>query len=1054
MNGFQDAFISYGRADSKAFALKLYQHLSDRSLNIWFDFENIPLGVNFQNQIDDGIEKADNFLFIIAPHSINSLYCRKEIELALKYHKRIIPLLHVEQISRETWQQRHPQGTDADWDAYQAKGLHSSFPNMHPEIGKINWVYFREGIDDFEQSLSGLLELFARHQDYVRQHTYILATALAWEKHQKRSRYLLVGEECASAEAWLRVRFKNEQPPCTPTDLHCEFITESIKNANNLMTQVFLSYAHEDAAVMRQIRNSLWREGFTVWTNTTDLQTGAAFEEAIKHGIEQADNLVYLLSPNSLKSAYCQQELNYALALNKRIIPVLVSPLEPEPISPTLRSLHYIDLTDNVREEDYHLDESQLIKTLHQEAVYYHDHKIFLAKALKWQRQSRNPSILLRDYNLRRAEAWLQVAQQRNQHQPTQWHEELIAASLRQPPEVSQDVFLCYARADSDFVRKLNEALQMQGKTTWFDQESLATQGDLSQDKAQEGDSTDLQQEIYQGIERANTVVAVLSPSFINDAEVAKKLAYAQKLNKRMVAILHGEIVTAELPSALENAQWIDFRRHDGEFLPNFGELIRSLDSDPDYVQSHTRLLVKAREWEQQERDDGFLLRGKDLAASEQWLQESADKKPKPTALQLDYLKASQELPHRKIKRRSVFLTSAIVTVLVVVARFFGVMESAELRVYDQLMRLRPSEPQDERFLIVEVDAASSEALRRDMIRGDYEPGIGTIPDKALAEVLATLSAHQPQLIGLDFYRDFEAQPELAERFRQTQNLIALCKGSYNNEQGNIPPREVPMERVGFNDISEDGEHFVRRHLLLQEPDPKFCNTPEAFSFVLARQYLEARGISYTSPVDDEDNVVGDMKFGETAIPQLRGNGSPYPDIGGGYQTLLNYRVHKGDPNNLAPTVSLEDVLNGNVSARDIQDRIVMIGYTDMTDTHADLWNTPYGDMPGVILQTQMASQIISAVLDERPLIGWLPLWGESLWILGWSTVGGLVIWWCSRSLGRSAIGAIVTLVALSGACYIILVSQGGWVPLVPPAIAVVVIGSGIGYLTYRRRQT
>ncbi len=99
MNDFQGAFISYGRADSKGFATKLYNRLREQKLEVWFDQNDIPLGVDFQKQIDDGIEKSDNFLFIIAPHSINSPYCGKEIELALKRSKRIIPLLHVEQIT-------------------------------------------------------------------------------------------------------------------------------------------------------------------------------------------------------------------------------------------------------------------------------------------------------------------------------------------------------------------------------------------------------------------------------------------------------------------------------------------------------------------------------------------------------------------------------------------------------------------------------------------------------------------------------------------------------------------------------------------------------------------------------------------------------------------------------------------------------------------------------------------------------------------------------------------------------------------------------------------
>ncbi|NEP61830.1 MAG: toll/interleukin-1 receptor domain-containing protein, partial [Symploca sp. SIO2G7] len=162
-----DAFISYGRADSKAFAIKLQTCLAEQGFHVWFDFNDIPLGVDFQNQIDDGIEKAHHFLFVIAPHSINSPYCRKEIELAIKCHKRIIPLLHVEQISKETWQQRNPHGTAQDWEVYQAKGKHSSFPNMHPTIGKINWVYFREGIDDFDKSLADLIKLLGSHTNYV-----------------------------------------------------------------------------------------------------------------------------------------------------------------------------------------------------------------------------------------------------------------------------------------------------------------------------------------------------------------------------------------------------------------------------------------------------------------------------------------------------------------------------------------------------------------------------------------------------------------------------------------------------------------------------------------------------------------------------------------------------------------------------------------------------------------------------------------------------------------------------------------------------------------------
>ncbi|HEY9651943.1 MAG TPA: TIR domain-containing protein, partial [Coleofasciculaceae cyanobacterium] len=632
MNSFQNAFISYGRADSKAFALKLYQNLSDRGLKVWFDFEDIPLGVDFQNQIDDGIEKADNFLFIIAPHSINSPYCGKEIELALKRHKRIIPLLHVEQISRETWQQRYPQGTDADWEAYKAKGLHSSFPNMHPEIGKINWVYFREGIDDFDKSLAGLLELLERHKTYVHQHTYFLAKALEWERNQQQSRYLLVGEECQQARDWLKVRFKDEHPPCTPTDLHCEYITESIKNAQNLMTQVFLAYAHEDKPVMEQIRNSLRREGFTVWTNTTDIQTGEAFEKAIGRGIEQADNIVYLLSPDALNSEYCQQEFNYALSLNKRIIPVLVRETELQQIPTVIKSLQYIDITDNVQSEDYRLDENQLIKILHQDEAYYRQHKVLLVKALNWQRQSNNPSILLRGYNLCQAEAWLKTARHRQQHLPLSIQEEFITTSLQQPPANSLDVFISYSRADSDLAHKLNDALQMQGKTTWFDQESIP-------------DDVDAQQEIYQGIQLCDNILYILSPRFANCPDCQSEVDYAASLNKRFVTVLHRAVDATELHPELGKVQWIDFNQNEIDFATVFSQLVRTLDTDREHVSNHTKWLQQALEWEDKGKNNDLLLRGSEFAVAQAWLQTALEqnKQPAPTALQLTFIEDSHK---------------------------------------------------------------------------------------------------------------------------------------------------------------------------------------------------------------------------------------------------------------------------------------------------------------------------------------------------------------------------------------------------------------------------
>jgi WD40 repeat protein len=602
---FFDAFISYGRAESKEFAEKLHQRLTEQGFTVWFDQRDIPYSVDYQLQIDDGIEKAHNFLFIIAPHSVKSPYCRKEIELAVKRHKRIIPLLHVK--ATEFKEQ------------------------THPIIRKLNWLQFEEGINDFDKSFADLIKVIQNHEDYVKQHTQFLAKALEWERNQKQTSYLLIGEEKQQAQDWLKRRFKDEQPPCVPSDLHCEYITESIKNANNLMTQVFISYADEDRATMEKIRNSLRRESITVWTDKTDIQTGEASEEAIKRGIEQADNVVYLLSPDSVKSDLARQELEYALSLNKRIIPVLVREISSESIPSALRDLHKVDLTDNVKEEDYHLDESQLLRILRQDEAYYNEHKVLLTKALKWKQQHENPSILLRGYNLRSAETWLKVANKRTLHLPTPLIEEFITESFRQPPAESLDVFISYSRADADFARKLNDELQLQGKTTWFDQESIASGADFAQ-------------EICQGIQACDNFLFILSPRSVNSPYCAEEVEYAAQLNKRFVTVLHREVNSDELHPELAKVQWIDFNQNPGDFLTNFRQLVRTLDTDREHLHNHTKWSQRAIEWKEKDKSADLLLRGSEFAIAQNWLQEAEQQKKQPAAtpLQKAFIEASK----------------------------------------------------------------------------------------------------------------------------------------------------------------------------------------------------------------------------------------------------------------------------------------------------------------------------------------------------------------------------------------------------------------------------
>lgn len=1093
MPPFHDIFISYGRADSKAFAIKLRDRLQATGLEVWLDLNDIPIGVDYQRRIDDSIDATHNFLFIIAPHAVNSPYCALELSQALKYNKRIIPILHVTEISRDTWQQRYPQGTEADWQEYQAQGKHSSLPNMHPMIRKINWALFEDGVNDFDSAFDNLLELLQRHQDYVHQHTLILNQALRWQQHHCQSQYLLTGNDRHQAEAWLQTDMSSQQVLYTPSDLHCEFISESTKNANNQMTEVFLVHTQEQRHLADQIRRYLMRAGITVWNPKTDLSSNISPQERLQQAVEKTDNLVVLLSETFYQSAACQQQLDYGVQLHKRVIPLQL-PDQPQSLSESAGSegrvrglekaykkmlqsnperqmptnspnITPIPLLDTEPSVAFDEAMTELHRYLRLEAVYHQQHKWLLVRALKWEQQQQNPSLLLRGGTLQYYASWLKVAQQRQTYFPIERQQAFINQSLSQPTDATYDVFVSYAAGDIDFARKLNDTLQIQGKSTWFEQELLVSENEYAQ-------------ELHRAIEAAENFISIVPTSGLTKAMI-EELSYAQQLNKRLLAVFHGLTPPTTVPLEIKTSLQVDFSQQDGDFLANFGQLYRLIESHPQLVRQHTKLLVKAMEWQQGSQDDGFLLRGQSLREAEQWLQEATDQNPAPTDLQRAYIQASRELPLRRVKLRTVGMISVGVTLLTSLLRFFSIMGHFELMAYDHLLRQRPSEPPDNRFLIVQVDSASGSWLRDQMIDNVYQPGIGTIPDAALNQALENLEAQGPRLIGLDFYRDFPTRSDpLAQQFAQTNNLIGLCKSSTADAAGVPPAAEIPWHRVGFNDFLADSQFRLRRHWLLKRPDPDTCNTPESFNLILVQRYLASEGIK-TDVLNGQQQVYGQpwLHLTDTVqIPLLWGNRKgPYyhvdNDVLRGNQTLLNFRQvmvtgdsnpskpgatarrwSRGDVNAIAPRVSLQQVLTGQVSPELIHDKIVLIGYTDLTDRNVDEWDTPFGEIPGVVLHAQMASQLISAVLNHRPLIQWLPFWGEILWIWGCALGGGLIVWLAYRPL-TLGVGGLGGLIVIYGLCYGSMVWLVVWLPLAAAGLAFILTTLGVESLNYRLRH-
>ena len=395
-----------------------------------------------------------------------------------------------------------------------------------------------------------------------------------------------------------------------------------------------------------------------------------------------------------------------------------------------------------------------------------------------------------------------------------------------------------------------------------------------------------------------------------------------------------------------------------------------------------------------------------------------------------------------------VLLASLAVTGLVMGGRAFGLLQSWELQAFDQLVKLRPNERQDSRLLVVTITEA-------DFQLPEQKSRKGSLSDLALARLLEKLESYQPRAIGLDIYRDFPVdpnQPELATRLKNSEaqsasfasRIFAICKVSEQNidEPGIAPPPEIPIQRQGFSDFVKDPDGVIRRHLIAMKPNAKSpCVTPQALSAQLAFRYLKAEGI------EAKYNNKNQLQVGKVIFKRLQVPMGGYQKVNdSGYQILLNYRpVHYRHP--VADTVTLNDILTDKVPPDAMKNRIVLIGVTAQSD--GDYFPTPYSagqeiyqEMPGVIVHAQMVSQILSAVLDERPLLWVWSQWGEMLWVWGWSLLGGVLAWRIRNflRLGLAGGAAFGVLYGLSFG----LICQGGWVPLVPSVLALVVTGGSV----------
>jgi uncharacterized protein YjbI with pentapeptide repeats len=84
---FYSCFISYSSKDA-AFASRLHAELEKNGVRCWYAPEDIKIGEEFRQTIDDAIREYDKLLLVLSEHSVRSSWVQDEVEACLELERR------------------------------------------------------------------------------------------------------------------------------------------------------------------------------------------------------------------------------------------------------------------------------------------------------------------------------------------------------------------------------------------------------------------------------------------------------------------------------------------------------------------------------------------------------------------------------------------------------------------------------------------------------------------------------------------------------------------------------------------------------------------------------------------------------------------------------------------------------------------------------------------------------------------------------------------------------------------------------------------------------
>lgn len=177
------------------------------------------------------------------------------------------------------------------------------------------------------------------------------------------------------------------------------------------MTDVFISYSRKDKEFVQSLNTTLDKINRKTWVDWDNIPLSADWWREIQEGIEASETFIFIITPSSVESEVCQKEINYAVKLNKRLVPVIRA--DSIDIHPTLSKLNWLYFREEDNFEEAFLS---LIRTLDTDLNHVRTHTRLLRRAIEWNNKGMNNDLLLRGRDFEDAKEWLDNSLKQNKN--------------------------------------------------------------------------------------------------------------------------------------------------------------------------------------------------------------------------------------------------------------------------------------------------------------------------------------------------------------------------------------------------------------------------------------------------------------------------------------------------------------------------------------------------------------------------------------------------------------------------------------------------------------